>query len=75
MLNNPGGSRIVEKRQDKKGGTPTCPLLTIREESDRLCLQENCAWYVKNYKVCSVYLLGHNAAVDIKLKQQPQPRK
>ena len=70
MINKP--ERYVEKRKDKEGGTPSCPLLTIGSETDKLCMQETCAWYVKSYKVCSVYLLGHNAAVDIKLKQQPQ---
>ena len=34
-----------------------------------VCAQEKCAWYLKNYKTCSVYLLAHNAALDIKQKQ------
>ncbi len=34
-----------------------------------VCAQENCAWYMKNYKTCSVYLLAHNAVLDIKEKQ------
>lgn len=70
MLNNPG--RYAEKRKDKKGGIPACPLMSINQESERLCVQEGCAWYVKSYKMCSVYLLGHNAALDIKLKQTKQ---
>ena len=70
MLNNPG--RNKEKRKDKKGGIPACPLMSINQESERLCVQEGCAWYVKSYKMCSVYLLGHNAALDIKLKQTKQ---
>ena len=35
MLNNPG--RYAEKRKDKKGGIPACPLMSINQESERLC--------------------------------------
>ena len=34
-----------------------------------VCSQERCAWYMKSYKTCSVYLLAHNAVLDIKEKQ------
>ena len=34
-----------------------------------LCQQEDCAWYLKNYKSCSVYVLAHDAALNIKAKQ------
>ncbi len=70
MLNQPG--RYAEKRQDKKGGIPGCPLMSINKDSVVLCMQEECAWYVKSFKMCSVYLMGHNAAMDIKIKQTPQ---
>ena len=69
MLNNPG--HYAEKRKDKKGGIPVCPLMSIGQPSVVLCIQEECSWYFKNFKTCSVYLLGHNAAMDIKTKQTP----
>ena len=48
---------------------PICPLMSAGNEIGVVCAQENCAWYMKNYKTCSVYLLGHNAVLDIKKKQ------
>lgn len=68
MVSNNQG-RIVEKRQDKQGGTPVCPLMSVNQPNIVLCLQDGCAMYVKNYKLCSFYLLGHNAGMDIKARQ------
>ena len=34
MLNKPG--RYVEKRKDKEGGTPGCPLLSMGSDTDKL---------------------------------------
>ncbi len=48
---------------------PICPLLSAGNESNLVCTQENCAWYINSYKLCSVYLLAHNAVLDIKEKQ------
>ena len=48
---------------------PVCPLLSAGKDMNMVCIQENCAWYMKNYKTCSVYLLAHNAALDVKVKQ------
>lgn len=48
---------------------PICPLMSAGGNQDIICAQERCAWYMKNYKTCSVYLLAHNAALDIKTKQ------
>ncbi|MBQ3642362.1 hypothetical protein II906_10640 [bacterium] len=48
---------------------PICPLMSAGNEISVVCSQENCAWYMKNYKTCSVYILAHNAALDIKEKQ------
>ena len=48
---------------------PICPLMSAGNEIGVVCAQENCAWYMKNYKTCSVYLLAHNAVLDIKEKQ------
>lgn len=59
----------IEKRKDKKGGIPACPIMSIAQPSEMLCIQESCAWYNKNFKTCSVYLIGYDAALDIKMKQ------
>ena len=48
---------------------PICPLMSAGSTQDIICAQERCAWYMKNYKTCSVYILAHNAALDIKTKQ------
>ena len=72
MLNNTNSGRIIEKRKDKKNNIPACPMMGIGKESEVLCTQDACAWFVKSYKMCAVYLLGHNAAMDIKLKQAPK---
>lgn len=48
---------------------PVCPIISAGHEVPRLCQQESCAWYLKAYKTCSVYILAHNAAIDIKNKQ------
>lgn len=67
MLNQPG--RYAEKRKDRQGGIPVCPMMSIGKDNEVLCIQDACAWYIRNFKMCSVYLLGHDAALDIKLKQ------
>lgn len=51
---------------------PICPLMSAGSDIEIVCAQEKCAWYIKNYKTCSVYLLAHNAALDIKQKQSPK---
>ena len=48
---------------------PICPLMSAGSSVEIVCAQEKCSWYIKNYKTCSVYLLAHNAALDIKEKQ------
>jgi len=48
---------------------PVCPLMSAGNEMQIVCAQEKCAWYMKNYKTCSVYILAHNAAINIKEKQ------
>ena len=47
-----------------------CPLLSQNGENPSMCLEENCAFYLKNYKACSVYVIAYDAALDIKKKQQ-----
>ena len=51
---------------------PFCPLMSAGSSVQLVCTQERCAWYMKNYKTCAVYLLGHNAVLDIKEKQTKQ---
>ena len=49
---------------------PICPLISAgKEETEVVCAQEHCAWYMKNHKMCAVYILAHNALLDIKKKQ------
>jgi hypothetical protein len=48
---------------------PICPLMSAGNEIQIVCSQEKCAWFLKNYKMCSVYILAHNASLDIKQKQ------
>lgn len=47
-----------------------CPLLSVSNEKPVMCLEEDCAFYLKSYKACSVYVMAYNAAMDIKKKQQ-----
>lgn len=49
--------------------TPICPLMSAGSEVPQICSEENCAWYMKTYKTCAVYIMAHNAAIDIKNKQ------
>ena len=49
---------------------PKCPLMSAGQTISIVCEQENCAWYMKTYKTCAVYILAHNAALDIKSKQE-----
>ncbi len=48
---------------------PICPLMSAGSSIEVICAQEKCAWYIKNYKTCSVFVLGHSAVLDIKQKQ------
>ena len=48
---------------------PVCPLLSAGGSIDRICLQENCAWYMQSTKTCVAYVIGHNSVLDIKAKQ------
>lgn len=51
------------------GKIPICPLMSAGNDMSMVCKQEECAWYMKNYKMCSVYIIAHNASLDIKEKQ------
>lgn len=48
---------------------PYCPLMSAGSEFQIVCSQEKCAWYMKSYKTCSVYVLAHDSALSIKEKQ------
>lgn len=48
---------------------PYCPLMSAGNTIEVVCTQERCAWYLKNYKMCSMYVMAHNAALEISAKQ------
>ena len=48
---------------------PFCPLLSAGTDDYRVCLQENCAWYIASTKTCAAYVIGHNNVLEIKAKQ------
>lgn len=48
---------------------PYCPLMSAGNTVEVVCAQERCAWYLKNYKMCSMYVVAHNAALEIQAKQ------
>ncbi len=48
---------------------PLCPLMSVGSQVEIVCMQENCAWYMKNHKLCSVFVMAHNAMLDIQGKQ------
>ncbi len=52
--------------------TPYCPLKSAGNDVEVICSQERCAWFLKPYNTCSVYILAHNAALDIQEKQRKQ---
>ena len=47
-----------------------CPLMSAGKDIEIVCTQERCAWYLKNYKMCSMYIMAHNAALEIAEKQK-----
>ena len=53
-----------------KNNIPLCPLMSIGRQVDAVCTQERCAWYLKAYKTCSMYIVAHNAALEIAEKQK-----
>lgn len=53
---------------------PLCPLMSVGSQVEIVCMQENCAWYLKNYKVCSVYMMAHNSMLDVQAKQKAAKR-
>ena len=51
---------------------PICPLKSAGNTFDIICSQERCAWYIKPYKMCAIYVMGHKTAMDIQEKQVNQ---
>ncbi|MEI8128974.1 MAG: hypothetical protein WCG95_05090 [bacterium] len=47
-----------------------CPLMSAGHTIEVLCSQERCAWYIKNYKMCSMHVVAHNAALEVQAKQR-----
>ncbi len=43
--------------------------MSAGNQVNAVCAQESCAWYMKSYKTCGIYILAHNAALNIKEKQ------
>ncbi len=52
-----------------KNFIPMCPLLSAGLEKEKLCKQENCAWYMPSSKTCAVYVVAHDALLNIRDKQ------
>ena len=46
--------------RDQEKSIPLCPLMSVGSQVEIVCMQENCAWYLKNYKICSVYMMADN---------------
>jgi len=44
---------------------PFCPLMSAGNTIEIVCTQERCAWYLKNYKMCSMHVMAHKAALEI----------
>jgi hypothetical protein len=53
---------------------PTCPLMSAGNSITIVCEQEKCAWYVAPLKTCAVYVIAHNALIDVKAKQFAQSK-
>lgn len=53
-----------------KTSMPFCPLMSAGSSVEIVCTQERCAWYLKTYKMCSMYVVAHNAALEIQEKQK-----
>ena len=53
---------------------PYCPLMTAGSDIDKVCTQENCAWYVPSVKKCSVYMIAYNSLLDVTEKQKAKKK-
>ena len=48
---------------------PICPMLSCGSGQDMVWMQEKCAWYMKNSKLCAIYIVAHNNLLEIQKKQ------
>ena len=55
-------------RVEKDREIPVCPLMSVGSQVEIVCMQEACAWYLKNYKVCSVFMIAQNSLLDVQTK-------
>jgi len=49
---------------------PYCPVMSAGCDIPVVCTQDRCAWYLKGAKACSIYVLAHKSALDIKQQTQ-----
>lgn len=47
---------------------PICPIMSAGNDIPIVCVQDRCAWYLPNLNKCSVYILGHDAMLNVKDK-------
>lgn len=47
----------------------TCPILSIGSTTEKVCLQEDCAWFMNSTKTCAMYIMAHDSILNIKEKQ------
>ena len=48
---------------------PFCPLLSMGTGDYKVCVQDDCAWYMSSAKTCAAYVIAHNNVLEIKSKQ------
>jgi hypothetical protein len=49
-----------------------CPLMSVSANTDMMCVQERCAWFIPGTRKCSVYVMGYNAVLEVGAKQTKQ---
>lgn len=52
-----------------KNELQVCPLMSVGAQTDMVCVQERCAWYIASTKKCSMYVMGYNALLEAGAKQ------
>lgn len=48
---------------------PLCPLMSAGNDIPQVCTQERCAWYMKNVRACSLYVIAHSQLTKTKASQ------
>ena len=50
-------------------GTPqVCPLISQGKETPIMCLEEDCSFYLKSYKACSMYVMDRGMFSDAEVQ-------